>query len=74
MARKNRSVMLALLLAASALNAAILFVNLSLPSRAAVANMDYRAMTADADFKRAVQSIVEACIVDADLGKLRCER
>jgi len=61
-----------LILALTALNASILILNASLPSRAAVAGMDYRALTTDSDFKRAVEAIVQACRVNVDLGKVRC--
>jgi hypothetical protein len=56
----------------TALNVAILLVNLSFPSRAAVANMDHQALVADADFKRAVQTIIQACTVNVDIAKIRC--
>jgi len=72
MSRKIRPLMLALLLVATALNVAILLVNLSFPSRASVSNMDSHALAADADFKKAVQSIVEACSVNFDVAKIRC--
>lgn len=72
MSRKPGTMALVLLLVATALNISILIFNLSLPSRAAVAGMDYHALTADADFKQAVQSVVQACTINADLGKIRC--
>jgi hypothetical protein len=59
-------------LSVTALNVAILFVNLSLPSKAAVANMDHQALSADADFKRAVQTIIEACSVNIGVAKVKC--
>jgi hypothetical protein len=60
------------LLSVTALNVAILLVNLSFPSRAAVANMDHQALVADADFKQAVQTIIQACIVNVGIAKVRC--
>ena len=60
------------LVSVTALNVAILFVNLSLPSKAAVANMDHQALSADADFKRAVQTIIEACSVNIGVAKVKC--
>jgi hypothetical protein len=63
---------LAPLLSVIALNVAILLVNLSFPSRAAVANMDHQALVADADFKQAVQTIIQACIVNVGIAKVRC--
>ena len=72
MLRKSRPKILALLLVTTALNATILLADLSLPSKAAVANMDYGALVKDADFKKAVQSIVEACSVNMNLAQVRC--
>jgi hypothetical protein len=34
--------------------------------------MDYQALMSDADFKQAVQSIVQACSVNVALAKVRC--
>ncbi len=56
----------------SALNLVALAVTLSLPSRAAVAGMNYHALTNDPDFTRAVQSIVQNCKVNIDTAKLKC--
>jgi len=61
MSRKPGIMVLALILMAAALNVSILIFNLTLPSRAAVAGMDYRALVTDSDFKRVVQTIVETC-------------
>jgi hypothetical protein len=72
MLRKGGPRFLILLLATTALNVTILAVNLSFPSKAAVAYMDYPALVADADFKKAVQAIVEACSVYVDVAKVRC--
>jgi len=72
MSRKPGTMMLALILVATALNASILIFNLTLPSRAAVAGMDYRALVTDSDFKRAVQTIVETCRANVELGKVQC--
>jgi len=72
MLRKSGPRIFVLLLAATALNVAISLVNLSFPSRATVANMDSRALADDADFKKAVQSIVEACSVNMNLAQIRC--
>ncbi len=72
MLRKSDHRILTLMLAITAINFAILLVNLSFPSRAAVANMDYRALMEDADFKQAVQSIITACSVNVTLAKVRC--
>ena len=72
MLRKSRPKILALLLVATALNATILLADLSLSSKAAVANMDYGALVKDADFKKAVQSIVVACNVNMNIARIRC--
>jgi hypothetical protein len=72
MSRKPGTLVLALILVATALNVSILIFNFTLPSRAAVAGMDYRALMTDSDFKRAVESVVQACRVNADLGKVQC--
>jgi len=71
MSRKARHRALVLILGATALNGSILIFNLSLHSRAAAVGMDYRALTTDSDFKRVVESIVEACRVNVDLGKVQ---
>jgi hypothetical protein len=67
----RRLVTMALVLLASA-NIATLIFNLSRPSLAAVAGMDYQVLMADGDVKRAVETIVESCRVNIDLGKARC--
>jgi hypothetical protein len=72
MSRKPGTMMLVLLLVATALNVSILILNLTLPSRAAVAGMDYQALVTDSDFKRAVQAIVETCRANVELGKVQC--
>jgi hypothetical protein len=61
-----------LVITTTAFNVAILAMNLSLPSRASVASMDSNALAADADFKKAVQSVVESCTVNVDIAKVRC--
>jgi hypothetical protein len=72
MLQKPGARMLVLLVSVTILNVAILLVNLSFPSRAAVANMDHQALVADADFKQAVQTIIQACIVNVGIAKVRC--
>jgi hypothetical protein len=68
----TRSIPIAMLFLISALNLVVLAVNLSRPSRAAVGGMSYRSLARDRDFTRAVQSIVEACAVNIDIGKVKC--
>jgi len=72
MSRKPGIMVLTLILMATALNVLILIFNLTLPSRAAVAGMDYRALVTDSDFKRAVQTIVQECKANVELGKVQC--
>jgi len=55
-----------------ALNAVALSVNLSRQSEAAADGMNYLKLMSDADFVRAVKSIVEACAVNVDIAKLKC--
>ncbi len=55
-----------------ALNAAVLILQLSASSNAAVGGMNAQALANDSDFKLAVQTVVEACRVNVDLGKVQC--
>lgn len=68
----SRGVTIAVLGFVSALNLLALAVNLSLPSRAAVAGMDSRQLTGDPEFTHAVQSIIQSCKVNIDTAKLLC--
>ena len=72
MSRKPGIMMLVLILMATALNVSILIFNLTPPSRAAVAGMDYHALVTDSDFKQAVQIIVQECRANVELGKVQC--
>jgi hypothetical protein len=54
------------------LNLGALILNISSPSRAAVAGMSYQDLIRDPDFTRAVQSIAQECRVNVDLAKLVC--
>jgi hypothetical protein len=72
MSRKTAFAILALTALATALNLSILILNLSLPSAAAVAGMDAKTLSQDADFKSAVQTVVQACKVNIDLAKIIC--
>ena len=56
----------------TALNAAVLVLQFSATSNAAVGGMNAQALANDADFKRAVQTVVESCRVNVDLGKVQC--
>jgi hypothetical protein len=54
------------------LNGIGLAINFALPSRAAIGGLSYQELVRDPDFLRAVQSIVQECKVNVDLGKLTC--
>jgi hypothetical protein len=56
----------------TALNAAVLVLQFSATSNAAVGGMNAQALANDADFKSAVQTVVESCRVNVDLGKVQC--
>ena len=56
----------------TALNAGVLILQLSGSSKAAVGGMNAHALSSDADFKRAVQDIIEACRVNVDIAKVKC--
>jgi hypothetical protein len=63
---------LVLLCLLSGLNAIALIINLSQPTKAAVAGKSYEDLMRDSDFTRAVQSIAQACKVNVDIAKLVC--
>ena len=69
MLRKLAFIFLGLL---TAFNIIAVFTNISLPSSAAVAGMNYEQLMKDGDFSRAVKAVVEKCQVNVDLGKLKC--
>ena len=56
----------------TAINAGVLILQLSGSSKAAVAGMNAQSLASDADFKRAVQEIVEACRVNVDIARVKC--
>jgi hypothetical protein len=56
----------------TAVNLVAAMFNLSAPSKAAVGGLTYRDLVGDADFTRAVQSIVQACAVNVDTAKVKC--
>lgn len=56
----------------TAINAGVLILQLSGSSKAAVAGMNAQSLASDADFKRAVQDVVEACRVNVDIAKVKC--
>jgi hypothetical protein len=72
MYRKTGITILAVGCLLTALNAAVLVLQLSATSKAAVGGMNAQSLSNDSDFKRAVQIVVEACRVNVDLGKVQC--
>jgi hypothetical protein len=68
----SRPALMAIVCVVCALNIVALAVNLSLPSRAAVGDVNYEQLISDPNFTRAVKSIVEACAVNVDLAKVKC--
>ena len=65
-------IVLMLLCLLSGLNAIVLIINLTQPSRAAVGGMSYQDLMRDLDFARAVKSIAQECSVNVDIAKLIC--
>jgi hypothetical protein len=61
-----------ILVALTALNAIVLAINMSLPTRAAVDGKTYQDLVVDPDFRRAVQSIVQKCKVNVDIATVIC--
>jgi hypothetical protein len=69
---RNLPAIMVLLCLLTALNAIVLFVNLSQPSRAAVGGMSYQDLVHDPDFTHAVKTIAQDCKVNVDIAKLVC--
>ena len=69
MSQKAVTILAAVLLA---INLAVMALDFSSPSRAAIAGMKSRQLEADPDFVRAVHSIVERCRVNVDLARVEC--
>lgn len=72
MSRRTKPALMLLLCLLTALNLGGFILNISPPSRAAVAGMSYQDLVHDQDFARAVQSIAQECRVNVDLAKLVC--
>jgi hypothetical protein len=72
MSRRIKPTLMLLLCFLTALNLGGFILNVSSPSRAAVAGMSYQDLVRDPDFTRAVQSIAQECRVNVDLAKLVC--
>ena len=51
----------------TALNIGVLVVSISVPSKAANSGL-----VNDPDFARAVKSIVEKCVVNVDIARIKC--
>ncbi|MGE0035010.1 MAG: hypothetical protein AB7S93_05200 [Xanthobacteraceae bacterium] len=56
----------------TALNAAVLILQLSASSSAAVGGMNAQSLANDTDFQSAVKTVVEGCRVNVDIGKVQC--
>jgi hypothetical protein len=69
----SRRVVTIMLFFLTALNVIALAINVSPASRAAVAGLSYKELMNDADFTRAVKSIVERCPINVDLGRIKCQ-
>ena len=63
---------IAILFLLTTMNIAALAVNVSLPSRAAIAGLSEQDLVRDADFQLAVKSVIEGCRVYFAVGKLKC--
>jgi len=61
-----------LLCLVTVLNAIVMFLNLSQPSRAAVGGMSYQQLVNDPDFVRAVKTVAQDCRVNVDIAKVIC--
>jgi hypothetical protein len=72
MSGRIRLTLMVVLCLFTTLNLGALILNVSPPSRAAVAGMSYQDLIRDPDFTRAVQSIAQECRVNVDLAKLVC--
>lgn len=66
---RSIAVVLCLLLG---INIAVLGLNLSRPSQAAVAGLKAKELDADPDFVSAVKAIVDKCALNINLAALKC--
>jgi hypothetical protein len=60
------------LIALTVLNAVVLAINISRPTKAAVGAKSYEDLLDDPDFTLAVQAVIEKCKVNLDIAKLQC--
>lgn len=72
MSRKFMIALTALFCLLSLVNGVMLILNISVPSRAAVAGMSYQDLIRDPDFTRAVKTVAQECKVNVDIAKLIC--
>jgi hypothetical protein len=56
----------------TAINVIALAINISPTARAAVAGLGTKELVNDADFTRAVKSIIEGCHVNVDVARVTC--
>jgi len=63
---KTRLYLITIASAITLLNIGILALNLSVRAKADVAGMNWRDLSRDRDFKKAVQDIVGSCTVDGE--------
>jgi hypothetical protein len=72
MLRKTGITLVVIACLLTVLNIGFIILQLSFPSKAAVGGMDAQALSRDSDFRRAVQTVVEACKVNVDIAKVQC--
>jgi hypothetical protein len=61
---------IAILSLLTAVNVIVLVLNVSPTARAAIAGASYKELINDADFIRAVKSVIETCRVNVDVGRV----
>ena len=64
---------IAILSLLTAINVIVLVLNISPSARAAVAGASYKELINDADFTRAVKSVIETCRVNTDIARVICK-
>ena len=64
---------IAILSLLTAVNVIVLVLNISPSARAAVAGASYKELINDADFTRAVKSVIETCRVNTDIARVICK-
>ena len=61
---------IAILSLLTAVNVIVLVLNISPTARAAIAGASYKELINDADFTRAVKSVIETCRVNVDVARV----